>query len=528
MLVCIYMLLAFGGLGLAITGGMLLEGVMLASNAGEVVKTIVFGGMLLVIGILALAAGCISISNALKGKDIFVVMALKFKEKNLMKNPLRRFLVSFRNHYSEFFGKMGTKENEAIQWEATQIYRNLLGFRKKRLRRFGITCEMLVRNMKYSRRDGISVKDFSDGKYDITEVEEEVASQTIYKKDGKEIYSQVDKDLACYTIVHTKQVGEDKILCPNCGMEATREELMDGCDYCGTKFLIEDLDDRVTDFSFRPDYKAALSRYKKERNRICINLSLWIILGLSLILGVFVVATTGGVSGLLDAEDGIMMNVWMIYIMVASLAFIIVPTITFLFGVLIFPIFLAGTVGANMISKSTLKKLKIGPKNDKSFTETIQKYDPNFSISNFYSSLQNKIASVIYAENKAQIEAFSAEDLSGFLGRYKDVINIETEYMGVLDYSVDETNQYILAEVCMRFLRYKENQCVSQEETWNVRLFKSAECKTQVLCAPAMMTCQSCGAPFDLLSGKECEYCGNIIQMENYDWVIQEIKVDKN
>lgn len=44
---------------------------------------------------------------------------------------------------------------------------------------------------------------------------------------------------------------------------------------------------------------------------------------------------------------------------------------------------------------------------------------------------------------------------------------------------------------------------------------QSAQCKTQVLYAPAVMTCHTCGTSIDLRQGKEYGYCGRDLELEN-------------
>ena len=54
-------------------------------------------------------------------------------------------------------------------------------------------------------------------------------------------------------------------MCPNCGNLSSRSNLIDGCDFCGTKFTIEDLDNRVASFGFRRDF--LVSEGKREAIR---------------------------------------------------------------------------------------------------------------------------------------------------------------------------------------------------------------------------------------------------------------------
>lgn len=478
-------------------------------------------GLIFIIPGISLLTKAIKRFIELKTDNVALSEALKNDENDKKQDPFRRFLIDFREHYSDFFEYTNLKENEKIQWEATQLYRNILEFRKNRLKKLDITCETIVKSMQFNRPEGISKNKFSDGKYDITEIEEEITAKTIYKKDGQKIFSQTDSDLAYYTIIHTKQLGDNEIICPSCGIKTTREELLDGCDYCGTKFMIEDLNDRVAEFAIRPDYEVAYTKYKKLRNKFAIIIAICIV---PAIVAVQAIATAPEV--LADPEVGILFTIFSLSYVTIVISICLIPIALFMYAWLI-PIISIIFGGINLISKAILKRLKAAPEKDKSFTEYIQKYDPNFSISNFYSGLQNKISSVIYADTKSQLEAFATGDLSQLLGRYNDVINVEMEYMGIVDYNLDEVFQQMTVEVLMKLLEYKNNKCRFRNENWKMKLVKSASCKTQVLCAPAVMICKSCGTSLDLLKGKECSYCGNKLELEKYDWAIQEIEFFK-
>lgn len=340
------------------------------------------------------------------------------------------------------------------------------------------------------------------------------------KKNGEKIYTQRDKELAYYTIVHAKQVGGDKITCPNCGVETTREELLDGCDYCGTKFLIEDFDNRVAEFAFRPDYNVAYTKYKKRRDKVLLTMLLAVI-------GVIFIGTLIYVITHLDKmglDAGFITTATSALIGTAIFSVAVIPIILVIYSwlIILLPAFAASL---NLISKTILKKLKEAPQKDKSYVEMIQKYDPYFSISNFYTGLQNKIFTIIYADKKNQMQAFADKDLSHLLGRYDTVMDVETEYMGITDYRVDESVQQAEVEISINLLEYNGKKCSHRKENWTIKLEKSADCKTQVVCAPAIMTCKGCGASLDLLQGKTCSYCGNELDMKNYDWVIKDIEM---
>ena len=159
-------------------------------------------------------------------------------------------------------------QNAPVQMYTTQLYLNILEFRRNRLRRLGLVCNYESARKNYSGSGkGISKKSYFDGKYEITEVSEDIAARTSYLKDGRKIYTRTDKQIAAYNILSAKQGDRGRYVCPNCGVPETRENLLDGCDSCGTKFIIEDLGPKINDFGYRSDYDVQYEKYKEVRTK---------------------------------------------------------------------------------------------------------------------------------------------------------------------------------------------------------------------------------------------------------------------
>ncbi len=153
----------------------------------------------------------------------------------------------------------------------------------------------------------------------------------------------------------------------------------------------------------------------------------------------------------------------------------------------------------------------------------IRKKDPEFSIANFYSSIQNKVSSVIFAENEEQIQAFSVSDLTGLMGKYSDVVGVDVDRMEIADYSCDDKLQRAAVDVFLILTRYNGKSCRVKKEMMRVKLEKNADCMSQIVCAPAITRCEGCGSTLDFLQGKQCTYCKREVDLKKYDWAIKEI-----
>jgi len=448
------------------------------------------------------------------------MMAPGFEE-SPNRNELEEKLSIFRDHYADFLKRSGIQENDPIQEDVTQLYRNMLDFRKNRLKRLGVTCNMQSKRMIYQNRDGVKERIFTDGKYDISDVIEEIAAKTSYEKDGKEIFSKVDKDIASYTLIHAKQVGEEKVICPNCGSETSRTALLDGCDFCGTKFTVEDLGTKVAEFALRPDYDIELAKYKKARTKML----LWIMAAVAFIALIWILYWVIRVAPEVSKEsDGIFMTITSLIGTVIFAGIFIIPCAWFLAGIIVAPVMtLVGT--GNFVSNRILKRMKDMPKNDENMAFQVRRVDPLFSINNFYSGVQNKLSSIIYADNLEQVQAFANCNLSNIKERYQNVIGIDMDCLNLRKYNKKEDFQFVEVQAVMRLTEFLESKCKVKKEEVTLYMRKASSCKTQVVCAPSFMRCSGCGASLDLLKGKKCAYCGHEVELEKHDWVITGYKV---
>lgn len=162
------------------------------------------------------------------------------------------YLSNFRKAYAEFFSSYGLQENSAVQQYSTQMFWHRLHLQKLRLSRLGITMEMESDRVQRSDdpEESLEVVSEFDGRFLDDEINEAIHSTRRFLHHGQVIGSFEDHDSVNYSILSAKQQGESRLICPSCGCETTREDLIDGCDYCGTKFTIEDLESKVAGFDF--------------------------------------------------------------------------------------------------------------------------------------------------------------------------------------------------------------------------------------------------------------------------------------
>ena len=157
--------------------------------------------------------------------------------------------------------------------------------------------------------------------------------------------------------------------------------------------------------------------------------------------------------------------------------------------------------------------------------EHVRKLDPLFSIQSFFGGIQNKLSAIHFAERPAEINAFSERDLSFFIEKYRNVLDVDCQSMTMESYRTDETVQVATVSTELRLLEIKGSKIRERSERLKMTMIKAAGCKTQAVCGASVLTCKGCGASLSLMEGKTCRYCGRNLDLKQFDWVIADYEI---
>ena len=424
-----------------------------------------------------------------------------------------RLITDFRKSLREFFAGSGIPENSSLQKTATQLYWHILYLQKRRMEQLGITMDFDAVRKSYG---GVSVsknKHF-DGKYMITDAKERIEASRVYKSGSTAIHKKKDTELAHYSMLNAKQAAKgNEIICPNCGNPTTRENLLDGCDYCGTKFTVEDLGNRVSSFGLRQDYNVAYDKYTDARAHYGIR---------AFLLGavpIFIVCMIYGLFFMEKLDAGLFMRFTATVFAAAVCAALMGFIVKYGFFITVFP-FMQLKQSVTYRSRKKLDELKRQESKNDTIAKEIRGFDKHFSMENFFSNVQNKLAAIHYASSNSQAHAFTAVDITPYLEYYHDVADMDITEMSLQDFSSDEKIQRIRMNANAVLTRVAGTRCTETTETVELLLEKSAACKTQAVCGPSVLKCKNCGASISLLNGGRCEYCDSELNLKEYDWVI--------
>jgi len=286
-----------------------------------------------------------------------------------------------------------------------------------------------------------------------------------------------------YYIIQSRSVNGNYI-CPSCGWEGPLECFVDGCDYCQTKFHIEDLKQKVSSVYTPGDWTQHRDGFTIHKNFVPMYVALAII--------VIALLTIGSNMG------GAMM-------MLAPLVGIVVM-------VLVLTLF---------IGKKSKENVAGGPARTNRTLEKIRSVDKHFSVETFIGNLSNKLLSICYAGSPQEIAPFAVCDMTPFITAFRGVIDCKLLECVLMDYQADNNFQHLQVKAGLLLTKY-ENGGVRQEKAYlNLGLVKSIRALTQSINDVNVYRCDSCGASLTLLNGGKCEYCGQGLDLKEYDWVIE-------
>ena len=447
-----------------------------------------------------------------------------------------RAVSQFRDRLADFFRQPGNPENTLLQQSVTQFLWHRLFLQKRRLNDKGLTLRLRTERKRWKHILPLTQRGFFDGKYRVTDVKETVAGEEVFlSADGtKELRRHRLPNTATYRLLHAERTEEDLIVCPNCGAASTRENLIDGCDYCGTKFSIEDLGTKLSDFAYLPDYDveklnfdSVLQRY--QRIIVCV-------VGIPAFLYWSTTMYRGFLRFRLQALDHD--SFWMNLLQAAGetlvcvifclfLAGIFVALALLLFYFLIAPGLLLKKRAALTAypSKEELEKLRENAAGNEKLAEEIREADPMFSLEGFLANAANQLAVVHFSDHLQDAAAFTESEhtetqIASCLPEYADVVDMRIHNMSLGKYEADELYQKIFLDVDCRLLTCRDDVFREKTERIHLHMIKKASCKTQSVCAPAFLMCEGCGASVSLLAGRTCRSCGRTYCLSDVDWVI--------
>ncbi len=412
-----------------------------------------------------------------------------------------------KQHYLRFTEQLSDwYSNEKTPELAGQDTGFALKLQKEKLQSIGLDVQKQINKSKEGN-DAVSSLSYSDNVFVNTNISSDKLITTSIRDSQNEIYSRSAECGLHIVIQNPKQGGipspDTAMCCPHCGAPSTLGKLESGCDYCDTKFLMDELYPKVMNFFV---YERTKDYYDQKPMKKYI-------LGFSLFFLVVCIAQMifGAASGKIDFSRLLIEGVG--YLFGSVFAGVI-------FGVGAW--FIAGTFGT---VKSFGKSARGVGKAGKSlvFCYKMQKIDPTFSTEYFRDKSVSLLKLMLYSKNPQELTVCKCD--KPIPEKIREIVDVTYYNSGVDRYSINNG----VCDVSVTFytddLHYRDGRIYNKSDKIRMSLRKVIKKPTDLGFSVMAVTCPSCGASFDAEKVKNCPLCGNTYPIEENDWVVTDIEI---
>lgn len=296
------------------------------------------------------------------------------------------------------------------------------------------------------------------------------------------------------------QNTEASYCCPNCGAISDVKTLLKGCPSCNTRFIMDDLFPKVTNFYFLKDYAQTQKSFKA-------GLAKWIIPSIIICEGLIVCYNLiqGNIVAGADNFAGQM------------IVNIIGGVISgFILGYVCYALSLLGS-----LFKGAAKSIPmLAPKftAQKRLPELMRRIDPDFSYEYFVGKVIALMKMMIFCDDYANLAVYDGQPMQN---KYTDVLDVH--YRGVIrlnSFWVDGAYCYVDITVYTTTFSEKGGSVRKKDEKFRMAVCKNVHAIADAGFSMKKVSCKSCGASFDATREHNCPYCGNAYHLGDDDWVV--------
>ncbi len=434
----------------------------------------------------------------------------KSEERREAVKKIQKTIRDFRAEYQKFF------DGGELSQTVTQDYWYSLYLSRKRLREKNIHLYMEsfdVKSRNKEKKSGKSANNrvmvmggipqeslhFSfreDGKNESVIVTEKMKMmKTFLRGEDQKQYKFNELSVGEYVILNT-QYAKNEYICPNCGAKQTLEQLLDGCDYCGTKYGIRDFDNKIAAFGYRRDETAIVQRLVIKSMIISFLLE---------IPSVFMALLVGMIRP--DFFIGLIVS----YMLLAAFTIFLASACAYVYVFLIFT-----DVGGKYFKRNSQERV----------LESVRRYNSVFSGEQFLASMGYKLKSIHFASTKDEINVYAQTDLSEFLKDYRDVIDCEVQKIKINQYTEDfeKSEQQLDIEATLCLTVDNGKKIFRQRERVRFQAVTDKDNRSKLYNETEIYACANCGTSVSVLDGGVCQSCGTRLDIHKHDWVISSYK----
>ncbi|MDY2607708.1 MAG: hypothetical protein SOV90_07315 [Lachnospiraceae bacterium] len=405
-------------------------------------------------------------------------------------------LDGFKKTYSDFM--MGNIDDEELAKDTTQPFWQSMYLSKKRLNNKGLDVDVRFSEEKGKRINTISV--VNDGKNIIGTYKDNIIEEKSFKKDGRTIYDHKGKKMWIGNVIKAR--GENNMVaCPNCGNMGDISSYINGCDYCNSRFQVEDFEEKVSSFVVSDDEKRKVQNISTRCSLGAIIAGIVMIIAMIVSFIVVIINQVNYKPGNYNAN----------------------ATIIFASLITGFPIFIKVFIGLIIVFVLIAVVVNRIRKN-----EVIEKNEVYYRLKNingfvpekFVQNLEYKLRNIHFAEKVEEVSAFASVPVDKIIEKYQDIIECSLYKVKFEDYKSVQGKDIIKLSCIMQISKMINNKIYEEGEKLVIYLSKKSDITEKDFGAIRFISCENCGSSINILNGGVCEYCGTRLNYADYDWII--------
>ncbi len=293
--------------------------------------------------------------------------------------------------------------------------------------------------------------------------------------------------------------------CPNCGAVSTVKQLLSGCPYCKTRFLMNDLFPKITNYYDR--------RTKEEINSTVLPFSLLGILVVFMIMWISGMFSFDTLKSAFTSDDmtGKIIQGAMILggAAVGAVSGPVLKIICNILYVLLYTIFYLPGMFRLIRTRRKLPHF-------------MRSFEKNFTLDHFIGKLIYLIRMMVYSDNYDNCAVYCGEPTEN---KCKDIIDMT--YFGFISAKnqyIENDYAYVDIDVTMYTFNCKGHRISKKTDVFNLLICKSIHAENDYGFSIHKIQCKNCGSSFDAAREKHCPFCKSEYNLSDYDWVVKNFK----
>lgn len=296
------------------------------------------------------------------------------------------------------------------------------------------------------------------------------------------------------------QNTEASCCCPNCGAISDVKTLLNGCPNCNTRFIMDDLFPKVTNFYF-------LKSYAKSKRSVKAGIAKWMICAAIICFGAISFYNYKNGSLVFGADD-----------FADKLAGNILGGV--IGGVILGYVGYALSLFGSLFKGAAKSIPMIAPKftAEKRLPELMKQIDPDFSYEYFVGKVLALMKMMIFCEDYTNLAVYDGKPVQN---TYTDILDVQ--YRGAIrlnSFKVNGAYCYVDITVYTTTFSEKGGNVKKKDEKFRMAVCKNVDAIADAGFSMKRVCCKSCGASFDATREHNCPYCGNAYHLGDDDWVV--------